>query len=141
MIGRISFFNDKNASGVISAEGGAALDFDVSEVLEYDVSGLATGQLVHFDLARTYLEAKASTEAYAEFDTCIKRRGEATAVFLDDVPSYRYFPPVYYYLGLTQDALKSPAAAQSFNTLLSIKEKGAGDPLAENARKRLAPAK
>jgi len=52
LIGRISFFNDKNASGVISAEGGAALDFDVSEVLEYDVSGLATGQLVHFDLAR-----------------------------------------------------------------------------------------
>jgi hypothetical protein len=29
----------------------------------------------------------------------MKRRGEATAVFLDEVPSYRYLPPVYYYLG------------------------------------------
>ena len=106
-----------------------------------DAQKTADAWLVHFDLASTYLEAKAPTEAYAEFDTCIKRRGEATAVFLDDVPSYRYFPPVYYYLGLTQDALNSPAAAQSFHTLLSIKEKGAGDPMAEKARKRLDPAK
>jgi len=28
---------------------------------------------------------------------------EATAVFLDDVPTYRLFPPVYYYLGRAQE--------------------------------------
>lgn len=59
--------------------------------------------LGRFDLGRAYLEAGAFTEAYSELEQCVKRRGEATAVFLDDLPTFHYFPPVYYYLGRAQE--------------------------------------
>jgi len=92
----------------------------------------------HFLLGRAFLEAGAFPEAHSEFELCLKRRGEATAVFLDEVPSYRYFPPVHYYLGRAQEALKSPAAAESYRTFIAIKEKGGEDPLIADARRRLA---
>jgi len=99
---------------------------------------LANTWLGRFDLGRAYLQIGAFTEAYSEFDLCLKRRGEATAVFLDDIPSYRRLPPVYYYLGRAQEGLKSPAAAESFRTFLTIKEKGDGsDPLVIDAKRRL----
>ncbi|MCI0391496.1 MAG: protein kinase [Acidobacteria bacterium] len=94
--------------------------------------------LGRFDLGRAYLELGAFTEASSEFEACLKRRGEATAVLLDDVPSYRYLPPVYYYLGRAQEGLRSPGAAESYRTFLTIKEKGDGDPLVADARRRLA---
>ena len=90
-----------------------------------------------FDLGRAYLEAGAFTEAHSELETCLKRRGEATAVFLDDIPTFRYFPPVYYYLGLAQEGLNSPAAAESFRSFLAIKEKCDGCPLVADAHRRL----
>jgi hypothetical protein len=87
------------------------------------------------------LEAGAFTEAYTEFDLCLKRRGEATSVFMNDLPSYRYFPQVYYYLGRAQEGLKSPAAKESYQAFLKIKEKSMGDPLVEDAKRRLAGLK
>jgi len=45
-------------------------------------------------MGRAYLDAGAFTEASAEFDVCLKRRGEATSIFLDDVPSYHLLPAV-----------------------------------------------
>jgi tetratricopeptide (TPR) repeat protein len=98
---------------------------------------LADSWLTHLALGRAYLEAAAFTEALIEFNECVKRRGEATAVFLDDMPSYRYFPQVYYYLGCAQDGLKSPAAADSYRKFLDIKQKGGEDPLIADARRRL----
>ena len=98
---------------------------------------IADSWLGHFDLGRAYLDAGAFTEASSEFDLCLKRKGEATAVFLDDVPSYHDLPPVYYYQGRAQEGLKSPGAAESYKTFLAIKEKGAGDPLVADARRRL----
>lgn len=80
-----------------------------------------------------------SAVASSEFDVCLKRRGEATSVFLDDVPSYHYYlPAVYYYQGHAREGLKSPGAGESYKAFLSIKEKGAGDPLVADAKKRLA---
>ena len=38
-----------------------------------------------------------SPQADSEFDRCIKRRGEALSLFLDEEPTYAYFPPVHYY--------------------------------------------
>ncbi|MDA2928638.1 protein kinase [Acidobacteria bacterium AH-259-O06] len=93
--------------------------------------------LGRFDLGRAYVEAGAFTEAYSQFEACLKRRGEATAVFLDDLPTFHYFPPIYYYLGRAQEGLKSPAAAESYRTFLAIKEKGDEDPLIADARRRL----
>ena len=94
--------------------------------------------LCHFDLGRAYLKAEAFTEAYSEFELCMKRRGETLSVFFDDIPSCRYLPPIYYYLGRAQEGLQSPAASESYQKFLSIKEKGEGDPLVEDARRRLA---
>jgi tetratricopeptide (TPR) repeat protein len=59
----------------------------------------------HFDLGRAYLQAGAFAEALSEFDQCIKRRGEALSLFLDEVPTYGYLPPVYDYLRRTREAL------------------------------------
>ena len=93
---------------------------------------------MHFDLGRAYLEAAAFPEAEDEFDTCLKRRGEVTAVFLDEQASYHLLPPVYYYLGRAREGLKSAGAGDSFKTYLAMQ--GNGDPLdlATDARKRLA---
>ena len=93
--------------------------------------------LSRFDLGRGYLEAGAFPEAYSEFELCLKRRGEATAVFLDDVPTYRYLPEIYYYMGRAQEGLGSPAAADSYRTYVSIKEKGEPTPLLTDAKRRL----
>ena len=84
---------------------------------------LADTWLGHFDLGRAYLDAGAFTEASSEFDLCLKRRGEATSVFLDDVPSYQVLPAVYYYQGRAREGLNSPGAAESYKTFLAIKEK------------------
>jgi tetratricopeptide (TPR) repeat protein/tRNA A-37 threonylcarbamoyl transferase component Bud32 len=88
-------------------------------------------------LGRAYLEAEYFSEAYSEFELCLKRRGEATSVHFNDLPTYRYLPPVYYYLGRAQEGLKSPAAKDSYETFLLIKEKGEADWMVEDARKRL----
>ncbi|MBI3667940.1 MAG: protein kinase, partial [Acidobacteria bacterium] len=98
---------------------------------------LADTWIGRFLLGRAYLDAGAFTEAHSEFELCVKRRGEATAVFLDDVPSYRYLPPVYYYLGRAGEGLKSPGAVESYRTFLAIKEKSDGEPLVADARRRL----
>jgi eukaryotic-like serine/threonine-protein kinase len=100
---------------------------------------LADSWLGHFDMGRAYLDAGAFTEASSEFDVCLKRRGEATSIFLDDVPSYHLLPAVYYYQGRAREGLNSPGAAESYKTFLSLKEKGAGDPLVADAQRRLAP--
>jgi len=94
--------------------------------------------LGRFDLGRAYIEMKAFIEADSELEACIKRRGEAAAILLDDIPSLRYLPEAYYYLGRAQEALKSAGAAESFKTFIGIREKGTPDPLLTDARKRLA---
>ena len=50
----------------------------------------------HLMLGRAYLEAARFAEAVAEFDTCVKRKGEATDVFFENVSTIRYLPPIYY---------------------------------------------
>jgi tetratricopeptide (TPR) repeat protein len=102
-----------------------------------DAQKIADTWLGHFGLGRAYLEAGAFTEADSEFDACVKRRGEATAVFLDDEPSWRYFAPVYYYLGRTRQGLQSPGAADAYRNFLKIREKSTNDPLAKDAQERL----
>jgi tetratricopeptide (TPR) repeat protein len=98
---------------------------------------LADTWLGRFGLGRTYLQASDFTSAYSEFELCLKRRGEATAVFLDDLPSYRLLAPVHYYLGRAQEGLGSPAAAESYKTFLAIKARGDERGLVDDARRRL----
>jgi tetratricopeptide (TPR) repeat protein/predicted Ser/Thr protein kinase len=107
-----------------------------------EAQSLVDTWLGRFLLGRAFLEAGAYAEAYTEFDLCLKRRGEAASILMNDLPSYRYFPPAYYYLGRAQQGLRSEAASESFRQYLKIREKGdAGDRLAEDARARLAQLK
>jgi tetratricopeptide (TPR) repeat protein/predicted Ser/Thr protein kinase len=97
--------------------------------------------LGHFDLGRAYLEAGAFPEASTEFGICMRRRGEATSVFLDDLPSYHLLPDVYYYQGRAGQGMNSTGGTDFYKTFLAIKEKGEGDALVADARKRLSSAK
>ena len=90
-----------------------------------------------FDLGRAYLDAGAFVEADSEFDRCIKRRGEALELFMDDMPTYSLLPAVYYYQGRVREGLKSPAFADSYQAYLDIRGKSTVDPLLPEIRRRL----
>ena len=45
--------------------------------------------LGRYVLGLAYLQAGYYAEALAEFETCMKRRGEATALFIDEMPTFR----------------------------------------------------
>jgi serine/threonine protein kinase/tetratricopeptide (TPR) repeat protein len=92
--------------------------------------------LGHFYLGKAYLQNGSFTEADSEFELCLKRRGEAGAVFLDDAPTFRILPQIYYFLARSQDGLKSPSAAETYRTFLKMQPSGSGE-LVTDARRRL----
>jgi tetratricopeptide (TPR) repeat protein len=98
---------------------------------------LADTWLGRYAMGRAYLAAGMYPDADGEFDICMKRRGEATAVFLDDDPSLRYLPALFYYQGRAREGLKSPGAAESYKAFLAIKRGAENDPLVADAKKRL----
>jgi tetratricopeptide (TPR) repeat protein/predicted Ser/Thr protein kinase len=89
-----------------------------------------------FDLGRAYLETGAFVEADSEFDRCLKRRGEALALFLDEVPTYGYLPTVYYYQARAREGMKSAGFAESYRKYLGIRGKAGEDPLLTEVRRR-----
>ena len=89
-----------------------------------------------FDMGRAFLEANAFAEADSEFDRCIKRRGEALSLFLDEEPSFGFFPPVYYYQGRVREALNNKGFAESYRVYLGIRGTSTEDPMATEARGR-----
>jgi serine/threonine protein kinase/tetratricopeptide (TPR) repeat protein len=91
----------------------------------------------HFDLGRAYLDAGAFTQADSEFESCIKRRGEALSLFLDEEPTYGYFPLVHYYLGRVREGLQSAGAADSYAAYLAIRGQSKEDPLVPDIRQRV----
>ena len=90
-----------------------------------------------FDLGRAYLDAGAFAEADSQFDRCMKRRGEAMEFFMDDMPTYAYFPLVYYYEGRVREGLKSPGFADLYRSYLRIRGKSTEDPLVPEIQKRI----
>jgi tetratricopeptide (TPR) repeat protein/predicted Ser/Thr protein kinase len=90
-----------------------------------------------FELGRAYLEAGMFTEADSEFDQCAKRRGEAIELFMDNVPSYAYFPSVYYYQGRVREGMKSEGFADFYKTYLGIRGQSSEDPLVSEIRRRI----
>jgi len=119
--GEIAFKNgDSHAAVKLFSEGNNLLDTWIGR----------------FDLGRAYLEAGALTEADSEFDRCLKRHGEALALFLDEVPTYGYFPPVYYYQGRVREGLKSASFSESYKKYLSIRANAGEDPLLSEVRRR-----
>jgi len=102
-----------------------------------DARRIADVWLARVLAGRAYLELNAFTEAYAEFDLARKRQGEATALFLDDVPTTRLIPPLHYWRGRAQEALGSPAAVDSYKRFLSFRGGRTSDPLVDDAQRRL----
>ncbi len=97
---------------------------------------LADLWLVRFELGRAYLEAEFYAEALGEFLTCQERRGEAAAVFLDDMPTYRYLATLPYWIARAQQAIgMNSAAIIAYETFLSLRPEGG--PLADDARQRM----
>ncbi len=90
-----------------------------------------------FDLGRAYVDAGAFTQADSEFDRCLRRRGEALALFLDEEPTYGYLPPLYYHQGRAREGLNGPGFAESYGTYLNIRENAGEDPLLMEARQRM----
>ena len=101
-----------------------------------DANALLDTWIGHFDLGQAYFEAGAIPQADAEFDRCFKRRGEALALFLDEEPTYGYFPPVYYYQGRVREALKNTGFAESYREYLTLRGQSTEDPLLADVRRR-----
>ena len=56
-------------------------------------------------------------------------------MFLDDEPTYAYFPPVYYYQGRVREG-QGADAADSYRQYLSFRGSSTEDPLAREIRDR-----
>ena len=90
----------------------------------------------HFDLGRAFLESGQFPQADGEFERCIRRRGEALALFLDEEPTFGYLPPAYFYQGQVREAMKSEGFAESYAEYVKIRGNSTEDPLLPDVRRR-----
>ena len=98
---------------------------------------LADSWLARYGLGRAHLSRASYAEAHSELDRCYTRRGEATAIFFDDLPSYHYMPPLQYYLGRALEGLGSDGAIDEYRRFLAIRGGAEDDPLVIEARARI----
>ena len=83
---------------------------------------LADLWLARFALGVAYVQADHYAEGLRELEACQNRRGEASAVFLDDVPTFRYLAVLPYWLARAQEgAGQKPAAAENYKKFLSLR--------------------
>lgn len=81
--------------------------------------------LIRLQLGKAYLQAGYAAEALAEFEAVRLRRGEASAVFLDDVPSFRYTAELPYWTALAQfDIGMTEAARKNLESFLELRPNG-----------------
>ena len=87
----------------------------------HEATKLADLWLARYQLGLTYAQAGAWSEALSEFAMCERRRGEATALFLDDVPTIRYLAALPYGWAAPRrasvsTAWRAPAFTDSFQS-------------------------
>jgi hypothetical protein len=92
--------------------------------------------LVRYVSGLAYLQGGDAEAAASEFAKCQERRGEATAIFLDDLPTFRYLAPLPYWLGRAREASKLDPRSQ-YEAYLAIRGGAAQDPLVVDAKRRL----
>ncbi len=102
-----------------------------------DANNLMDTWMGRFDLGLAYLQIEQFPDADSEFDRCLKRRGEATSLFLD-LSTYGYFPPVYYYQGRAREGMKTAGFADSYKKYLAIRGEAGEDPLLPDVKRRAA---
>jgi tetratricopeptide (TPR) repeat protein len=100
-----------------------------------EANTLADSWLGHFDLGLAFLKVPVFAQAEAEFDKCLKRRGEAMSILVDEEPTYGLFPPVFYYQGLAREGLHRPEFAESFRAYTELRGKSTEDPLMQEIRR------
>jgi serine/threonine protein kinase/tetratricopeptide (TPR) repeat protein len=94
--------------------------------------------LVRFNLGVAFIEAGYFAEALKDFEACQKRRGEASAVFLNDEPTARYQVPVGYWIGRSKEGLGLlPQAQENYRAFVALRAADSPDPLLGDARRRL----
>jgi tetratricopeptide (TPR) repeat protein len=98
---------------------------------------LADLWLVRYVSGLAYFQSGSYLEASAEFTKCQERRGEATAVFLDDLPTFRYYATVPYWVGRTREMRKLDPKTQ-YQEFVAIRGGADNDPLVADANRRLA---
>jgi tetratricopeptide (TPR) repeat protein len=92
--------------------------------------------LGHFDLGRAYVAAKAFPQADSEFDTCIRRRGEALALVQED-PTFGYLPMAYYYLGRVRQEIGTASFSDSYQEYQKIRGQSKEDSVLADIRRRV----
>ena len=96
---------------------------------------LSDSWLVRFQMGRAYFASGSFAEALDEFNICQNRRGEASAIFLDDLPTWRYLATLPYWQGRSQQELgMTSAATESYQAFIDLRPDA--DPLAADARQR-----
>jgi tetratricopeptide (TPR) repeat protein len=95
--------------------------------------------IARYKLAIAYVqEGHSAAEASAELENCSRRHGEMAAVFLDDLPTWRYGAPLKYWTARAYDALGVKVrAVQFYKEFLDLRP-SATDALSTDARARLA---
>jgi eukaryotic-like serine/threonine-protein kinase len=101
-----------------------------------DASTLFDTWLGNFDLGRAYFDAGAMPQADSQFERCLKRRGEALSLFLDEEATYGFFPPVYYYQGRVREAMKSARFAEPYRRYIDLRGAANEDRLLPEVRGR-----
>ncbi len=93
--------------------------------------------LPHYALGVAYVQAGHFAEGLTELEACQRRRGEATAIFLDDTPSLRYLATLPYWLGRAQEGVgQQQAAAANYQGFVAIRAGVPADPLVADATRR-----
>jgi tetratricopeptide (TPR) repeat protein len=120
-------------NGLISSQEGNHIQ--AIEALTQAIS-LSDLWLLRFSLGKAYLAGGFYAEALDEFMISKNRHGEATSLFLDDLPTYRYMVPLTYWLGVAQDELGMvTAAAASFESFVTLRPNGGA--MVDDARQRI----
>jgi tetratricopeptide (TPR) repeat protein len=98
---------------------------------------LSDSWLVRLTRGIANVDARQYPEAKDDLQRCLDRQGEATAVFLDDVPSIRYLAPIHYWRGRAFEGLGvANEAAASYKSYLTLRPPAGPDPLAADAARR-----
>jgi tetratricopeptide (TPR) repeat protein/tRNA A-37 threonylcarbamoyl transferase component Bud32 len=74
-----------------------------------DAHKIADTWLGHFGLGRAYVLAEKFAEASTEFEWCEQHSGQAIAIMLDDIPTWRLMSTLRHFTARTLQGLKSPA--------------------------------
>ncbi len=129
------------AAELIAGEIALSNDDAVAAVDAFNASlQRADSWLTHYALGRAYAFAGYHAEALGEFEMCLRRIGESTALYLDDIPTFQYHAPLYYWLGRTKQEMgMNNEARDDLNYYLSLRVDADESPWTEDARQRITP--